>query len=98
MSTKRSWTRAAIAAVVIVTCSLIPVRARAQDQYTSPRSADVDARGARSVEIEAHAGSLRVEGRRAFLRFGSAVRRALPNAVYSRTSSSSPSDAVTWSS
>ena len=63
MSTKRSWTRAAIAAVVIVTCSLIPVRARAQDQYTSPRNADVDARGARSVEIEAHAGSLRVEGR-----------------------------------
>ena len=62
MSTKRTWIRAGIAALLVVTCSLIPVRARAQE-HASPRNAEVDARGARSVHIEAHAGSLRVEGR-----------------------------------
>lgn len=67
MSTTRTWTRAwlrvGLATSFIVTASFIPGPARAQDGYTAPRNADVDARGARVVEIQAHAGSLRVEGR-----------------------------------
>lgn len=46
---------------LVVTAAFIPVRARAQD-YTAPRDAQIDARGARMVEIEAASGSLRVEG------------------------------------
>lgn len=63
MSMPRTWIRAGIAASLVVTSSFIPVRVYAQDGYTSPRNADVDARDARVVQIEAHAGSLRVEGR-----------------------------------
>jgi len=63
MSTTRTWLRVGLATSFIVTASFIPGRARAQDGYTAPRNADVDARGARVVEIQAHAGSLRVEGR-----------------------------------
>jgi len=63
MSKTHTCTRAGIAAFFIVTASFIPGRLRAQDGYTSPRNADIDTRGARTVEIEAAAGSLRVEGR-----------------------------------
>lgn len=55
--------RAAAAGLLIVTAAFIPIRAEALDDYTSPRDATVDARGARSVTIEAAAGILRVEGR-----------------------------------
>ncbi|CAA9353123.1 MAG: hypothetical protein AVDCRST_MAG11-3639 [uncultured Gemmatimonadaceae bacterium] len=45
---------------------LAPPAARAQsdenDGFSAPRTATVDARGARAVEIEAHAGMLRVVG------------------------------------
>lgn len=47
----------------VVTASLIPVRAKAQDEYREPRNADVDVAGARTARIEAAAGALRVEGR-----------------------------------
>ncbi|MEO5580528.1 MAG: DUF4097 family beta strand repeat-containing protein [Gemmatimonadaceae bacterium] len=63
MSMPRTWIRAGIAASLVVTSSFIPVRVYAQDGYTSPRNADVDASGARVIQIEAHAGGLRVEGR-----------------------------------
>ena len=53
----------ALAGVLIVTVSFIPIRTEAQDYYDAPRNADVDTRGARSVTIDASAGSLRVEGR-----------------------------------
>jgi len=56
-------TRIGLAALLIVATSFIPRRAMAQDGYTSPRNAEVNARGARVVEIQAHAGLLRVEGR-----------------------------------
>ena len=42
---------------------LIASTAHAQGDYTSPRNAVVDAAGARSVEVEAAAGILRVEGK-----------------------------------
>lgn len=42
MSTRRTWIRAGVAALVIVTASLIPVRVRAQDQHTPPRSGSID--------------------------------------------------------
>ncbi len=54
--------RAAAAGLLIVTAAFIPVRTQALEEYTSPRNATVDARGARSATIEAHAGILRVEG------------------------------------
>jgi hypothetical protein len=54
--------RAALPGLLVVAAAFIPVRARAYE-VTSPRNADVDARGASSVRIEAVAGSLRVEGR-----------------------------------
>ncbi|MEJ7758502.1 MAG: hypothetical protein WKF55_02795 [Gemmatimonadaceae bacterium] len=63
MSTTRNGIRLGIAMAFIVTASFIPGHVRAQDGYTSPRNADIDARGARSAEISASAGSLRVEGR-----------------------------------
>lgn len=50
------------AGIFIVTASFIPGRAKAQNEYREPRNAEVDARGARSVRIEAEGGSLRVEG------------------------------------
>ncbi len=50
--------------VLIVTAAFIPPRgAAAQSEFRSPRNADVDARGARSIRVEAGAGLLRVEGR-----------------------------------
>lgn len=50
--------------VLIVTAAFIPPRrAAAQSDFSSPRNADVDARGARSIRVEAGAGLLRVEGR-----------------------------------
>lgn len=53
----------ALAGSLVVTASFIPgPRAGAQNDYESPRNATVDARGARSVRIEASAGILRVEG------------------------------------
>jgi hypothetical protein len=42
---------------------LIGSAAHAQDDYTAPRNAAVDATGARAVEVEAAAGILRVEGK-----------------------------------
>lgn len=42
---------------------LIASTARAQGDYTAPRNAVVDAAGARTVEVEAAAGNLRVEGK-----------------------------------
>ncbi len=53
----------AFAGFFVVTASLIPVRAEAQDGYREPRNADVDLAGARAARIEAGAGSLRIEGR-----------------------------------
>ena len=55
--------RAATAGLLVVTASFIPKRAGALEVYTSPRNADVSAAGASSVEIEAAAGILRVEGK-----------------------------------
>jgi DUF4097 and DUF4098 domain-containing protein YvlB len=55
---KRQISSAAFAAAPF----LIASTARAQD-YTAPRNATVDAAGARTVEVEAAAGSLRVEGK-----------------------------------
>jgi DUF4097 and DUF4098 domain-containing protein YvlB len=55
---KRQISGAAFAAAPF----LIASTARAQD-YTAPRNATVDAAGARTVEVEAAAGTLRVEGK-----------------------------------
>lgn len=59
----RFGARLAVAGVLVVTAVFIPRRVRALEDYTSPRNADVDARGARTARIEAGAGSLKVEGR-----------------------------------
>jgi hypothetical protein len=56
---KRSFRGAAFAAAPF----LIGSAAHAQSSYSAPRNAVVDATGARSVEVEAAAGSLRVEGK-----------------------------------
>jgi len=56
---KRTFRGAAVAA----TPFLIGSAASAQSPYSAPRNAVVDASGARSVEVEAAAGSLRVQGR-----------------------------------
>jgi DUF4097 and DUF4098 domain-containing protein YvlB len=56
---KRTFRGAAVAA----TPFLIGSVARAQSPYSAPRNAVVNAAGARGVEVEAAAGSLRVEGR-----------------------------------
>ncbi len=56
---KRQIRGAAIAAAPF----LLGSAARAQGSYTAPRHAVVDASGARTVEVEAGAGSLRVEGK-----------------------------------
>ena len=55
--------RAASIGLLVVAAAFIPVRAHAYEDFTSPRNADVDASGAKTVKIEAGAGSLRVEGR-----------------------------------
>jgi hypothetical protein len=51
----------ALAVMLVITAAFVPARARAQG-YTAPRDAQVDAAGARVVQIEAAAGSLRVQG------------------------------------
>jgi len=63
MSTTRTSIAAGLVTSFIVTTSFIPGKVHAQDGFSSPRNADVSAAGARTVEIQAHAGSLRVEGR-----------------------------------
>jgi hypothetical protein len=64
MKISRFSTRLAVGGFLVVTAFFIPRRVRALDDYTSPRNADVDARGAKSVRIEAGAGFLKVEGRK----------------------------------
>lgn len=51
-----------LSALFIVAASFIPGKARAQDVYESPRNANVPVGGARSVRVDAAAGSLRIEG------------------------------------
>jgi hypothetical protein len=62
MHCSRTILRAALPGLLVVAASFIPLKVRA-GEVTSPRNADVDARGASSVQIDAAAGSLRVEGR-----------------------------------
>ncbi|MEO7366382.1 MAG: hypothetical protein ABIZ36_00405, partial [Gemmatimonadaceae bacterium] len=53
-------------AAFIVAAAFIPVHksgASGLDDYTSPRNADIDASGAKTIEVRAGAGSLRIEGR-----------------------------------
>ena len=56
---KRTIRGAAVAAAPFI----IGSAAHAQSPYSSPRNAVVDAAGAKGVEVEAGAGSLRVEGK-----------------------------------
>jgi hypothetical protein len=63
MSSARLTFRLAATLCLIVAASFIPRRVHAYQDYTSPRDADVNAAGARSIRIEAEAGSLKVEGR-----------------------------------
>lgn len=66
MTRSKSIFRTGLAAAFIVTAAFIPgrpARASVVDDYTAPRDADIDARGAKSVEVRAGAGSLRIEGR-----------------------------------
>lgn len=66
MKRSPSVLRTGVAVVLVVTASFIPVhraRATSLDDYTAPRDANVDARGATSIEVRAGAGSLRIEGR-----------------------------------
>lgn len=62
MNQSRISIRAAVSAALIITAAFIPARTEALEDYTSPRNATVDTRGARSIEIDATAGELRVEG------------------------------------
>jgi hypothetical protein len=55
--------RAALTGLFIVTAAFIPRRACALDDYTSPRNADVNVAGAKSIRIDAAAGILKVQGR-----------------------------------
>jgi hypothetical protein len=55
--------RSAIALAFVVAAAFIPVRAHALGDVTEPRNANVDARGARTIEVRAGAGELRIEGR-----------------------------------
>jgi hypothetical protein len=55
--------RAAVTGLFIVTAVFIPRRARALEEYTSPRNAEVGVGGAKSIRIDAAAGILKVEGR-----------------------------------
>src|SRR5829696_1912208 len=63
MTSSRPGFRIAATAALIVAASFIPTKARAYEDYTAPRNADVNAAGARSIRIEAAAGILKVEGR-----------------------------------
>jgi DUF4097 and DUF4098 domain-containing protein YvlB len=63
MNRSTTLVRAAATGLFIVTAVFIPRRAHADDDYTSPRNADVPVAGARSIRIEAAAGVLKVEGR-----------------------------------
>jgi hypothetical protein len=58
---KRQIRGAAFAAAPFLIAST--ARAQGSGDYTAPRNAAVDATGARAVEVEAAAGSLRVEGK-----------------------------------
>jgi hypothetical protein len=58
---KRQIQGAAFAAAPFLIASA--AHAQSSNAYTAPRNAVVDASGARSVEVEAGAGSLRVEGK-----------------------------------
>jgi hypothetical protein len=51
-----------LSALFIVAASFIPGKARAQDVFESPRNANVPVTGARTVRVDAAAGSLRIEG------------------------------------
>ena len=65
MTRSRSVLRTGLSAF-IVAAAFIPVhkvRAGGFDDYTSPRNAEVDASGAKTIEIRAGAGSLRIEGK-----------------------------------
>lgn len=64
MKSSRLGARLAVAGLLVVTAVFIPRRAHALRDYTAPRNAEVDARGARTIRIEASAGFLRVEGRK----------------------------------
>ena len=58
--------RTSFAAAFVVTAAFIPihkVRAAGFDDYTSPRNAEVEVGGAKTIEVRAGAGSLRIEGR-----------------------------------
>lgn len=57
MNRTEARVRIVFAGLFVVTAAFIPVRAHALEDFTSPRNADVDARGAKSVLIEASAGS-----------------------------------------
>lgn len=62
MNRSRICVLRAATGMLVVTAAFIPPRAQALEDYTSPRNAEVDARGARSARIEASSGILRVEG------------------------------------
>jgi len=53
----------ALVGALIVAAAFIPPRPAGAQEFTSPRNADVDVRGARRIHIEGAAGLLRVEGR-----------------------------------
>jgi len=67
MTRSRSLFKAGLAAAFVVTAAFIPVHrihaSVVDNDYTAPRDADVDARGAKTIEVRAGAGSLRIEGR-----------------------------------
>jgi DUF4097 and DUF4098 domain-containing protein YvlB len=63
MKRSRLTFRRYLAAILVVTAAFIPVRAHALADVTSPRNADVDARGATSIRVSAGAGDLRIVGR-----------------------------------
>ena len=64
--TRQLVLRTRLAAAFIIAAAFIPVHeasASGFSDYTSPRNAEVDTRGARTIEVRAGAGSLRIEGR-----------------------------------
>lgn len=63
MYSARPGVRVAVAAALVVAASFIPTKARAFQDYSDPRNAEVNAAGAKSIRIEAAAGILKVEGR-----------------------------------
>lgn len=62
MNLLRASGRVGASTILVVTAVFVPTRVQALEDYTSPRNADIDARGARSARVEAGAGSLRIEG------------------------------------